>query len=105
VLAAVEQGAPQAICIAAVSQSSQVNARFYCRRLRALFPDVQLLVYSPDIHGKRLKEADARLREAGANGVVGSVREATRAFLAPQSVEPPPSSSTLTRAEVCMKAG
>jgi hypothetical protein len=72
-----------------------VNARFYCRRLRALFPDVPLFVYSPDVDGKRLKEADARLRAAGANHVVGSVREATRALLSPDTFDPAPSSSAL----------
>lgn len=76
VLAAAEENVPRAICIAALSKASNVNARFYCRRLRALFPQAAIVVLSPDIDGKREKEADARLREAGANDVVATVREA-----------------------------
>ena len=76
VLAAAAASEPHAVCIAALSPASNVNARFYCRRLRALFPHLAIFVLSPDIDGKRPKEADARLREAGASEVLGSVQDA-----------------------------
>ena len=78
VIAAASESETQAICIAALTPGAKVNARFYCRRLRALFPERPIWVFSPEPEGKRLKEAAARLREAGASEVVDSVREATR---------------------------
>ncbi|HYQ14633.1 MAG TPA: AI-2E family transporter, partial [Polyangiaceae bacterium] len=93
VLASAEASAPRAICIAALSQASNVNARFYCRRLRLLFPQLPILVLSPDIAGKRAKEADARLREAGATDVVGTIGEAAVALSA--LLETAPSSGRL----------
>ena len=78
VIAAACEREAQAICIAALTPGAKVNARFYCRRLRTLFPELPIWVFSPEAEGKSLKEAAARLREAGASEVVGSVREAAR---------------------------
>ncbi|HYP90133.1 MAG TPA: AI-2E family transporter [Polyangiaceae bacterium] len=101
VLAAAEASSPRAICIAALSQAANVNARFYCRRLRACFPQLPIFVLSPDIDGKRAKEADARFREAGATDVVGTMREASVALggllePAPSSAPRKPDSARLT---------
>lgn len=78
VIAAAVESQAQAFCIAALTPGAKVNARFYCRRLRALFPDRPIWVLSPEAGGSSLKEAAARLREAGATEVVGSVQEAAQ---------------------------
>jgi predicted PurR-regulated permease PerM len=78
VISAARESEPQAIWIAALTGGANVNARFYCRRLRALFPALPIWVISPGSEGKSLKEAAARLREAGASDVVASVSEAVR---------------------------
>lgn len=78
VVAAARESEPQAIWIAALNSGANVNARFYCRRLRALFPELPIWVISPGSEGKSLKEAAARLREAGASEVVVSISETAR---------------------------
>lgn len=78
VIAAAGERESAAFCIAALTPGAKVNARFYCRRLRALFPERPIWVFAPETEGKSLREAAARLREAGASEVVGSVAEAAR---------------------------
>jgi predicted PurR-regulated permease PerM len=72
------QARPAAICIAALPPGGNANARFLCRRLRAELADAFIVVLLPEAPGKRSREAAARLREAGANGIAYEVREAAR---------------------------
>jgi predicted PurR-regulated permease PerM len=67
---------PGVVCIAALPPSGNVNARFLCRRLRAELPGAYILVLHPEASANRSPEAAARLREAGANSVAVSLREA-----------------------------
>jgi predicted PurR-regulated permease PerM len=69
---------PELVCIAALPPGGNVNARFFCRRLRAELPEAYILVLLPEPEDKRGGEAAARLREAGANGVAHDLREASR---------------------------
>lgn len=80
-LAAAVEAQPAAICIAALPPSGNVNARFLCRRLRAELPAAHIVVLMPEAERHRSKEAAARLREAGANGVAYNLREATSLLL------------------------
>ncbi len=77
-LAAAIHAAPTLVCLAALPPSANVNARFLCRRLRAALPNAYIVVLMPEPESHRSKEAAARLREAGANGIASSLREATR---------------------------
>jgi predicted PurR-regulated permease PerM len=72
---------PAVVCIAALPPSGNVNARFLCRRLRAELPDAHILVLHPEASANRSPEAAARLREAGANTVALSLREATSSLV------------------------
>ncbi len=82
-LATAIDAAPSLVCIAALPPSGNVNARFLCRRLRAALPQAYILVLMPEAEANRSKEAAARLREAGANGIASNLREATRLLLQP----------------------
>jgi len=97
VVAAARASEPQAILIAALTSGANVNARFYCRRLRALFPALPIWVISPGSEGKSLKEAAARLREAGASDMVVSIGETARLLesVARALVEPTPTAAPL----------
>jgi hypothetical protein len=78
---------PSTVCIAALPPSGHVNARFFCRRLRAQLKDAYILVLVPEAPGSHSPEAAARLREAGASSVVSSLREAKQLLLE-NAVEP-----------------
>jgi len=77
-LAAVLQHQPELVCIAALPPSGTVNARFLCRRLRAEAADVFIVVLLPGSADTGSREADARLREAGANAIAYDVRQAAK---------------------------
>lgn len=72
---------PALVCIAALPPAGNINARFLCRRLRKELPGAFIVVLSPETEHHRSHEAEARLREAGANQVVGTMTEATRLLL------------------------
>jgi predicted PurR-regulated permease PerM len=89
---------PALVCIVSISPTRGSELRNYCRRLRQQIPDTKLLVVRPI-----LAEADAtrsieRIKEAGANCVVTSMREAIEAvngLLGPQQAyEPSPQPAT-----------
>jgi predicted PurR-regulated permease PerM len=82
-LASASRAQPAALCIAALPPSGNANARFLCRGLRLAAPNALIVVLSPEAEGKRSREAAARLREAGANGVAYGVREAQRMLSEP----------------------
>jgi predicted PurR-regulated permease PerM len=80
---------PRLICVADLPPGGNVNARFLCRRLRAELPDtfiVALVLQAPD---QTSQETAARLRAAGANLVVHSIREAGLAFVENERAEAP----------------
>lgn len=72
---------PALICISALPPAGNTNARYLCRRLRAALPRAYIVVLAPETEHLRSREADARLREAGANQVVSTMQEATRLLL------------------------
>jgi predicted PurR-regulated permease PerM len=72
---------PALVCIAALPPAGNTNARFLCRRLRAELPGAYILVLAPETEQLRSREAEARLREAGANQVVTTMTDATRLLL------------------------
>ncbi len=80
-LAAAIEARPALVCIASLPPIGNVNARFLCRRLRAELPDAYILVLLPEAENNHSKEAAARLREAGANGIASNLREATRLLI------------------------
>lgn len=63
-------------CIAAFPPNATANARFLCRRLRAIRPDAHIVVVLPTQRGTDTSEAAARLREAGASAIAGGALEA-----------------------------
>jgi predicted PurR-regulated permease PerM len=79
---------PAVVCIAGVQPSGNVNARFLCRRLRAELPDAYILALAPSADGKQSRELAARLREAGASGVVYGLRDATKTLTEPAAAAP-----------------
>lgn len=73
--------APTLICITALPPAGNTNARYLCRRLRAKLPSAYIVVLAPETEHLRTREAEARLREAGANQVVSTMNDATRLLL------------------------
>jgi predicted PurR-regulated permease PerM len=74
---------PGVVCIAALPPGGSANARFLCRRLRAAVPESRLFVFRPEAVNAHSQESAARLREAGASGVVYGLREASELMLGP----------------------
>jgi predicted PurR-regulated permease PerM len=72
---------PAVVCIAALPPGGSANARFLCRRLRAALPEARLVVLRPESVNPRSQESAARLREAGANGVVYGLRDASKLLM------------------------
>jgi hypothetical protein len=70
----VSQKAPPLICIAAVSPGGLAQARYLCKRLRALSSDVKIVVGRWGSVGE-MKETLQTLTSAGADQVAASLRE------------------------------
>ena len=62
-------------CISAVPPQAAVNAGYLCKRLRARYPGLKIVValWCADVEGEALR---ARLRESGADEVAGTLRGA-----------------------------
>jgi hypothetical protein len=75
VLMAVEQSVPDLLCIMALPPGGVSQARYLCKRLRAQFPEAQIVVVRPGIPADADKSSQ-RLLEAGATTVATSVTEA-----------------------------
>jgi predicted PurR-regulated permease PerM len=75
VLMAVEQGAPDLICITALPPGGLTQARYLCKRLRTRFPEVRIVMVRPSVAADT-DESSQRLIEAGANTVATSLTEA-----------------------------
>ncbi len=93
VLMAVEQRSPDLICLTTLPPGGLTQTRDLCKRLRARFPALRIVVVRPGVQSDTDK-SNQRLTEAGANTVATSLAEArTQALqlLLPalvQSVEP-----------------
>jgi hypothetical protein len=68
---------PDLICLAALPPGGLAHTRYLCKRLRARFPNVKILVAR---WGKPADESVERLTEAGADTVAASLEE-TRKYL------------------------
>jgi predicted PurR-regulated permease PerM len=75
VLSLVEQQHIRLICIGALSPGALAPVRYLCKRLRARFPDCRIMVGRWGAEEENDK-AEARFREAGADEVVSTVRQA-----------------------------
>ncbi len=67
---------PQIACIVALTPTRGSEVRSYCRKLRAQQPDTKLLVLRPEIAAGDVSRSSARMQEAGADCVVGTIQEA-----------------------------
>jgi predicted PurR-regulated permease PerM len=67
---------PQIACLVALSPSRGAEVRSYCRKLRAERPDAKLLVLRPLCTDRDSSRATARMQDAGADCVAGSLQEA-----------------------------
>lgn len=86
-------------CIVAVSQTRGVEARNYCRRLRAAHPDARLLVLRPLPEGSDTAHSVARMKEAGADYVVASIQQALQEIGSLPGLEPEKAHPIEVRAE------
>jgi len=79
VLSATEQHNPDLICITALPPGGLAQARYLCKRLRARFPEVRIMVVRPGIEKDAsidTQTVSKRLTEAGATSVSVSMAEA-----------------------------
>jgi hypothetical protein len=99
VIAMVAQELPDLIGITALPHGGLSHARYLCKRLRAQFPQVPILVVCPGLQEDPAVDVPTvirRLTEAGADKVATSVTEAKAQISQmifsrrPQSVEPQP---------------
>jgi predicted PurR-regulated permease PerM len=67
---------PQIACLVALSPSRGAEVRNYCRKLRAERPEAKLLVLRPMPAEGDPGRAAARMQEAGADCVAGTIQEA-----------------------------
>jgi predicted PurR-regulated permease PerM len=67
---------PQIACLVALSPARGAEVRSYCRKLRAERPDAKLLVLRPPAMDRDSGRATARMQDAGADCVAGSLQEA-----------------------------
>jgi predicted PurR-regulated permease PerM len=79
VVSGVVEQQPMLVCIVSLSPTRGSEVRNYCRRLRAELPDAKLLVLRPCLVEADASRSAARLKEAGADCVVTSTREAIEA--------------------------
>jgi predicted PurR-regulated permease PerM len=67
---------PQIACVVALTSSRGAEVRSYCRKLRAERPEAKLLVLRPLPAEGETGRATARMQEAGADCVAGTIQEA-----------------------------
>jgi predicted PurR-regulated permease PerM len=77
-IARIAQERPSLTCVVAISPTRGAEARNYCRRIRAARPDAKLLVLRLYTTGGDTEHSIARMKEAGADHVVMSIRDAVR---------------------------
>lgn len=77
--AAIRQ-APAVICLAAAASTRGSELRNYCRRIRSELPDTQIIVLRPQLVEEEGPRSVDRFREAGANCLVVSAKDAVAAI-------------------------
>jgi predicted PurR-regulated permease PerM len=87
-LALVEAASVEGVCISVVPPSTVIQARYLCVKLRAALPRLKIVIAL--WAGEDLEEPRRRLRDSGADLVVGSVPEALASFAGagPQTATP-----------------
>ncbi len=75
VVMAIEQGAPDLLCITALPPGGLNQTRYLCKRVRTQFPEVRIVVVRPGVLVDTDK-TNQRLLEAGATTIATSVTEA-----------------------------
>ena len=80
VVAQVEAARPGVVCIGSVGPGGLSQPRHLCKRLRARFPDLAVIVGRYGRHGELAAERDALLA-AGATTVPTTVQETQRALM------------------------
>ncbi|MET0534550.1 MAG: AI-2E family transporter [Steroidobacter sp.] len=71
---------PQMICIAATASTRGSELRNYCRRIRGALPDVKIVVLRPQLVEDDTSRATERFKDAGADCLAVSVKEAVIAI-------------------------
>lgn len=74
------QARPMLVCMTAISATRGAEVRSYCRRLRAAMPETKLLVLRPHAAHADSSRSELRLKEAGADAVVTSAKQALEAI-------------------------
>lgn len=67
---------PELVCIAAVSPTRGAEVRHYCRRFRSELRGVRIVVLRPALAEADLTKSAQRMKEAGADAVATSTKEA-----------------------------
>ncbi len=83
----VEERQPGLVCIGAVAPGGLAHTRYLCKRIRARFPDVKILVGRWGPYGD-LEQSRASLESAGADRIAGTLQEARDQLLPLISLEP-----------------
>ena len=78
VATAIERG-PPLVCVVSISSARSSEARNYCRRIRGALPHARILVLRPYLADADVSRSDRRFKEAGADLVVSSTRDAAQA--------------------------
>ena len=67
---------PALLCVVAVSPTRGSELRSFCRRVRAELPDTRILVLRPNVADLDATRSIARMKDAGADCVVATLRDA-----------------------------
>lgn len=72
----IRSATPQVVCISVVPPTRSVHARYFCAKLRNIFPDLKIVVC---LWGNAEKNPEklSMLRDSGADEIVSTVEEAT----------------------------
>jgi hypothetical protein len=103
VAADVEAERPAVVCIASVAPGGLSHARHLCKRLRARFPDLTIVVGRYGLHPELSAEGES-LRAAGATAVGLTVRETQEILAQWAALSPAAGAPSLDRPEGEMTA-
>jgi predicted PurR-regulated permease PerM/methylmalonyl-CoA mutase cobalamin-binding subunit len=79
-VAHVMQQRPAVICIVAISPTRGSEVRNYCRRVRGALPETRILVLRPPLTDTDASRSAARMKDAGADMVVTTTKDAVDAI-------------------------
>lgn len=71
---------PALVCVVAISPTRGSEVRNYCRRIRRELPQTKVLVLRPHLADADISKSAARMKDAGADCVVTSTRDAVQAM-------------------------